>query len=450
LPDEIDAIVTRTLAATRTAGCAVGIVTPAGVETRGYGLANGETGLPVTADTIFQLASISKAFTATALLGLVDEGLLDLDTPVSVYLPDLVLSDSRARQAITLRHLLSHTSGLYGDYFADFGLGDDVLERAVASFGTVAQRTAPGALWAYANSGYVLAGALLARVCGTPFEAAMRARLLVPLGLTRACYFAHEAVAYPVAVGHQRSVAPAHSLAVVRRYAIPRVGAPAGGLLASVNDLLRFARLHLGGGTLDGAHLLRPETVALMQQPQTPAANFADAWGLGWDIRRLDGVAVIGHAGGSNGFSTRLTLVPERGVAVAILSNGAGDPVGALEAWALRHACGLTARPPRPSALPAAELERFAGRYRSQQDTLDVARHADGLRVVMRLRRQLMHDGREFSPPPLFLRPIGAREFVVVADEPTPERIDFVPDAHGRPRFIRYGGRLAERETDGL
>src|SRR3954464_6807671 len=113
-------------------GLALGILHEGQVETHGYGVASLETGQQVRPDTLFQVGSISKVFCATLVMTLVDEGKLDLDTPIVHYLPDFKLADTAAQQAITLRQLLSHTSGIFGDDFEDFGMGDDALARAVA------------------------------------------------------------------------------------------------------------------------------------------------------------------------------------------------------------------------------------------------------------------------------------------------------------------------------
>src|SRR5262249_19665577 len=134
-------------------GVAVGVLREGQRELHGYGFASIETEQPVKPETLFQVGSISKVYTATLIMRLVDEGKLALDEPVITYLPDLKLADAQARETITLRHLLSHTSGLFGDYFDDFGLGDDALTRAIATFDTLRQQFEPGALWTYCNSG---------------------------------------------------------------------------------------------------------------------------------------------------------------------------------------------------------------------------------------------------------------------------------------------------------
>lgn len=123
-------------------GISVGILKDGEVQIAGYGTVNLETGAPVLPETLFQIGSISKTFTATLVLQLVDEGRLDLDVPVITYVPDLPLADDDARRTITLRHLLTHTAGFYGDRFDDQGNGDDALARAVAAYSTLAQQTA--------------------------------------------------------------------------------------------------------------------------------------------------------------------------------------------------------------------------------------------------------------------------------------------------------------------
>jgi CubicO group peptidase (beta-lactamase class C family) len=129
-------------------GMAIGVLRGGDVETYGFGVASLETEFPVRADTLFQIGSISKVFVATLVMQLVEQNKVDLDAPVATYLPELRLADEQAQQTITLRHTLTHTSGIYGDCFDDFGWGDDALTTFVASFHTLPQVTAPGELWA--------------------------------------------------------------------------------------------------------------------------------------------------------------------------------------------------------------------------------------------------------------------------------------------------------------
>ena len=188
----LDACVERQLGRWTVPGAVVGIWRDGQTELRAYGIANLDVGWPVRSDMRFRIASISKVFTATLAMTLVDEGVLDLDRPIVEYLPEVEMMDAEARAAITMRQLLSHTSGLYGDYSADFGLGDDAMMRAMVIFKTLPQQTRPGEIWAYCNSGFQLAGTVIARILDTTFDGAMEERVFRPAGLSGTCYAAHE------------------------------------------------------------------------------------------------------------------------------------------------------------------------------------------------------------------------------------------------------------------
>jgi CubicO group peptidase (beta-lactamase class C family) len=175
-------------------GVSVGIFDGDDVEFAGFGICNIETGQPVAPETLFQIGSISKIFTATLAMTLVDEGKLDLDAPVVTYVPELALQDAAARERITVRHLLTHTSGFFGDRFDDQGNGDDALEKAVRAFGDLPQQTEPGELYTYCNAGIDLVGRAIENILGQTFESAMRKRVFDRLGLERSTYFAAEAI----------------------------------------------------------------------------------------------------------------------------------------------------------------------------------------------------------------------------------------------------------------
>lgn len=445
-PGTLDEVVRREMARWTVPGLAIAVLDGDAVDARGFGVASLETEQPVRPDTLFQIGSISKVFTATLAMRLVEEGALDLDRPVSSYLPDLRLADERALREITLGHLLSHTSGLEGDRFDDYGRGDDALAKAIAEFHTLRQLTVPGALWTYCNSGFYLAGAVVERVTGTTFEAAMRERLFEPLGLERTFLFADEAIAYPLAVGHTQE--PEADPEIARRYPLPRCVNAAGGVISTVGELLRFAKLHLEDGAVDGARLLSAASVRAMRTPRTPAANFADAYGIGWALRTIDGVQIVEHGGATNGFNAHLLLVPERRFACATLTNsGRGSAaVRGIEDWALERYRGLRRRDPTPVGLAPDALARFAGRYRQPHADITVTVEDGGLRVEVVSKSPVT--GKVTVQPPRQLQPIGEREFVVTAGEAKSMRVDFIPGKGDEPRFIRIGGRLADRVAE--
>jgi CubicO group peptidase (beta-lactamase class C family) len=440
----LEACVLQELGTWTVPGMAVGVLQDGRLDAFGFGVTSLETRQPVTPETLFQIGSITKVYTATLVMRLVEEGQVDLDTPVAEYLPDLRLADVQAQRVVTLRHLLTHTSGLEGDRFVDYGMGDDALRRAIAEFHSLRQLTPPGSLWSYCNTGFYLVGAVVEQIAGTTFETAMRERLLEPLGAHRSFFFAHEAITYPVAVGHEQKT-PEAAAKVVRPYPVPRCINAAGGLIVTVGDLIRFATLHLGGGMVDGTCLLRKSSVRSMHEPQAPAANFADAFGLGWVLRTIGGRTVIGHWGTTNGFRAQMVLVLGTGFAMAMLSNGSRGHAAMrrIENWALDHYCGIRHEEPSPIKLSPAELRAFTGRYEELHARLTISTYDNGLRVE-RIRKEPESDVEE-QDPPFLMSPVSAREFTITEGEDEGLRVDFILDNDGKPRFVRMRGRLADR-----
>jgi len=457
IPADLDAHIRAQIARWTVPGVVVGVLRDGERETRAYGVTSLETGYPVRTDTLFPIGSISKVYTAALVMTLVDDGTLDLDAPVVTYLPDLRLADERARETISLRQLLTHQSGLYGDYYDDFGMGDDALARCVASFPTLRQLSTPGELWAYCSSGFMLAGRIIEEVTGQPFETAMRQRIFAPLGLDRSFFFADEAIVYPTAVGHALKTPGGDEHEVRRRYLLSRNVAPAGGIISDADDLLTFAAFSMGDGAWNGRRVLSPVALEAMQAPLVrapnyPAAGFAEWGGLGWAVRFIDGVKVVEHGGSLSGFEVKLKFVPAHRFAIAILTNsGRGSVLGDRVAeWALDHALGLRATSLTPIALSDGALACFAGRYRLAVDDEEEAAItvADGgLRRVMKEIDPVTQT--ELTYPPNLLRPIAEREFVAVTqDENEGSRIDFIERGDGSMRFLRMGGRLYEPVAD--
>ena len=182
-------------------GAALGVLRDGEVTAVAAGVANLRSGVEATPDTVFQIGSQGKMWTATVLMQLVDEGLVDVDAPVRTYLPAFRVADPDVSAAVTLRHLLSHTSGIDGDHFADFGRGDDCLERYVESCSSLEQTHPLGATMSYCNTGFSVLGRVIEVVTGKVWDAAMRERLFEPLGLTQTSTLPEEAIMLRAAVG---------------------------------------------------------------------------------------------------------------------------------------------------------------------------------------------------------------------------------------------------------
>ena len=229
-------------------GVAVGILRSDGVEeTTGFGVTSIENPLPVDADTLFQIGSISKTFTATAVMRLVEAGRLDLESPVRRYLPELRLLDSAATETVTLRHLLTHTAGFIGDDFTDTGQGDDAVARYVGHMSELPQVTPPGELFSYCNAGFVLAGRVIEVATGQTYEQAIHRLVLEPLEMQHTTFEPQLVMLRRFVVGHISPFDEDHGeVRIARPWALARAANPAGGLSSSIRDLLRYARFHLG------------------------------------------------------------------------------------------------------------------------------------------------------------------------------------------------------------
>jgi dipeptidyl aminopeptidase/acylaminoacyl peptidase/CubicO group peptidase (beta-lactamase class C family) len=309
----------------RVPGAALGILRldPAGEEELvevACGVLNQATQVEATPDSLFQIGSITKVWTATVVMGLIDEGRLDLDRPVVEYLPELALADPEQTGRVTMRHLLTHTSGIDCDLWVDVGRGDDCLARFVTQLADLPPNHLPGATFSYSNAGYVLAGRVIERLTGLIWDQAMRQRLFQPLGLERTATLPEEVLPFRAALGHVGD--PPRPLL---RWERPRGRGPSGGIAASVGDVLALARLHLAGGVArGGTRVLSEASCRAMRERQADVPDvhtWGDSWGLGW--ARFDwGERLVGHDGVALGQFSFLRVLPERGLAVALLTNG--------------------------------------------------------------------------------------------------------------------------------
>ena len=216
-------------------GLAIGIFREGIHACAGFGVTSVENPLPVHADTLFQIGSISKTFTATAAMCLVERGKLELDAPIRTYLPDFRLADENAAATVTLRHLLTHSGG-WEDRMRDTGESDDAVAGLVASLLDVPQMFAPGTNWSYSNTGLTVAGRVIEAVTGKVYDDALHELVLEPLGLDRTFLRPMDVMTYRFATGHRPSPSGAQ---VVRRWIVPRQARPAGGVITSARQLLR-------------------------------------------------------------------------------------------------------------------------------------------------------------------------------------------------------------------
>lgn len=415
------------------------------------GITNLNTGVAVTTDTIFQIGSTTKVYTATLVMQLVDDGRLELDVPITRYLPEVRFGDASVNDVLTVRQFLCHTSGLEGDFFEDFGRGDDGIERYVAALAELPQLHEPGENLSYCNAGWVLLGRLIERLVGEPFHRAFATRLTEPAGLKDTVLLPEDAILRRVAVGHLpapdgdgQTVAPVWTLG--------HCSAPAGSLTcATAADVVRFAKMHLDDGrAADGTQVLSPASVKAMQQPQADIPDrhtLGDSWGLGWFLMDWDGKRVIGHDGGTIGQAAFLRVCPEANLAVSLVTNGgkAGEVFRSLFDEVFQAFAGVSV-PKRPTPLedPAdVDLSRYEGRFVRHNVTVDITREDGELMMDVTLEGPLA----ELVPPIDRAKMVPAGNDVFIAnmkgsDSPV---VFYEAGADERPRWMHFGARAHRR-----
>ncbi len=449
-------------------GVAVGIFYNGREYIRGYGITNVDYPLPVDGDTLFRIGSMTKTFTGTAIMRLVDQGMINLDTPVRTYLPDLKLADPSVAATVTVRQLLNHSAGWLGDDYLDYGRGDDALARYVAGMQQLPQRTPPGEVFAYNNAAINLAGRLIEVVTGMPYETAIQQLLLDPLGLAHTGFFTDELIGDNITASHvvengqpvidldeqppeieqEAAQAVEGSPAVVdtAAWTFPRSLDPTGGLISSARDQLSYARFHLGDGTAaDGTPVLSQQALVAMRSNPGPGGTIAMeidgvcvSW---WQRRTAEGVPVFQHGGAWGGQNSDIFIVPDRGFAMTILTNSTTGPKLLADlsysGWVLNHFAGLNNPPAVPYALTAGELAPYEGRYtagtipidgsldRIEQLQLQLTAESGGLRLSGDLQDSFM-----------FYRD----DYVLAADQIG--RSDFVRGADGSIAWFRNRGRI--------
>ncbi|GAB7052098.1 serine hydrolase domain-containing protein [Catenuloplanes indicus] len=412
-----------------------------------HGVLNSRTGVEVTTDSLFQVGSITKVWTTTLIMQLAAEGLLELDAPVRAYLPSFRLGSETAAATVTIRHLLCHTGGFEGDLFTDTGRGDDCVARFVDTLGDTPQLFPPGTMLSYNNAGFAVLGRVVEVLRDRPFDVCLRESIAAPLGITALATDAYEAVLHRTAVGH---IAPSLGapLAPAPVWALPRSNAPAGSMLAmSAGDLLLFARMHMSGG--DG--LLSPASVKAMQQraADRPAPGLPGAgWGLGWEIMNDTGT-VIGHDGGTIGQAAFLRVIPDRDVAIALLTNG-GDAASLYHALLpplIEELTGITLpAPARPPARPEPiDATRYLGTYSSRVADLTVTQDPAGRLWLHDTPKGIFTQLGPPTPPQELVRLTG--DTLIVRDHPGtahPVYAFLGTDTDGRALFL-HGGRATRR-----
>src|SRR5688572_3658853 len=290
-------------------GVALGVVAGGVASIRGLGITNVEDPLPVTAHTVFPIASISKTFAATAMMRLVEQGKVDLRAPVRTYIPTFKVRDEGASRDATVWHLLTHLGGWEGQVSGP-DRGTATLENFVATtLPDLMQVAPPGKAWSYNNAGFSIAGRVIEMVTGKSINVAMRELVFQPLGLEHAGTTAGDFIVNRFAAGHTTR----DGKSTLNRPFTPSASVTTGGVGLCITDILTYARFHMGDGTAaNGERVLKRESLVQMRTPQSAKQSTADSIGLGWHIRTVGPIRTYGHGGTLGGHILLLEIVPEQ------------------------------------------------------------------------------------------------------------------------------------------
>lgn len=458
----IDDVVAATMRATGVPGVAVGVVHgDRTVFTKGYGVRELGKPDPIGPGTVFQIASLSKPVSSTALAALVGKGRFGWDDPVHPHLPELVFSDPYVTEHVTFADLYAHRSGLPG--LTGNRLEEIGYDRA-AIFERI--RYVPldpfRATYSYSNFGMTAAGEAAARVAGTTFEDLMQQELFGPAGMTSSSARSADYRARPdratghIRVGGSWQIGPGRD---------PDAQAPAGGISSTVEDLSRWIRLQLAGGELDGTRIVAEEALAethtphILRTPPTGPETIGAFYGLGWNVD-VDHLGYVrwSHSGAfTTGAATTAVLLPELGLGVVVLTNG--SPIGAAEAiadtivddvvrggptrdwttaWAERVAPLFQPDPelaaPPPNAAPARDLSAYVGTCSNPYYGAFTVTAEDGQLVL--------HEGPGGRPFPL--THWSGDSFTIIESPELPDqrsKVTFTIGPDGRATSLDVGGQ---------
>ncbi|MFM9995765.1 MAG: serine hydrolase domain-containing protein [Phycisphaerales bacterium] len=362
---KVDAAVAKALAEPGAAGYSIAVARAGKVIlAKGYGPADVELSVPVSADSIFRIGSVTKQFTAAAVMRLVEAGTISLDATVQTYVPDFPVK----QWPVTVRHLLTHTSGIWSYTEDEKFMGrDSSLEltptELIATFADKPLEFEPGTKFNYSNSAYYLLGAVVEKASGKPYAAYVQEELFGPLGLSHTRYENNAEIIPGRAQGY--TLNKEGKLANDKAIGADVPGA-AGSLLSTAGDLVRW-EIALSGGTA-----VKPESYAQMTTSAVLADGKETRYGFGLAIRDWEGRRRISHGGGIFGFSSFLLTLPDDGLTVAVLSNSDAVNSGRVADTVARLALGLAVFEPKDLALSPTDIARFSGEFAFESIPLEI------------------------------------------------------------------------------
>jgi CubicO group peptidase (beta-lactamase class C family) len=405
----------------QTPGAAIAIVHDGRlIYSRGFGVANVETGEETRPEMLFRLGSTTKMFTAATVVLLAEQGKIRLTDPIGNYIAGL----TPKLAALTAHQLLSHTSGILDEAPMFGSHDDDALKREIASWTDTRFFAEPGQIYSYSNPGYWLAGRLAEQVGGKPFADQVASSIFAPLGMSRSTFRPTLAMTYPLSQGHDLIDGKPQ---IIRPSANNSASWPAGSIFSNVIDLSRWISAFVDAGVLNGQQVLPAAVFATLATPKTPIPGTPNKYGYGVQVGDWRGLQVVGHGGSRSGYGSTIRMVPSRRFGVVVLANRTGVGMTRTADAALEAVLNPVPQP-TPAKLTtmvtsAADRVRFVGKYSQGPRQMTVAAKGDELFVTQSDREVL-------------LRRIGELEFTAGEN-----RFVFVTDTAGVVTFLHSGGR---------
>jgi CubicO group peptidase (beta-lactamase class C family) len=424
-------------------GVAIGIWHDGKEYADGFGVTSLEHPLPVTADTLFQTGSISKTFTGTMLMQLAEQGKVDLDAPVKKYIKDFKLHDKDVTEKVTVRNLLTHMGGWVGDYFNDFGNGDEALQKMVKDISKLPQVQPLGTIWSYNNTGFNIASRIIEIVTKKPYEQAAQEMLFDPIGLKMSFFYPSALLfTHRFVVGHQKVK---DKVQVARPWAIGRAGNGVGGVVSTVRDLLKYARFHMSNGK---KNVITGQSLKAMRVPQVDTGP-RGLMGITWFIRKVGDLTTYSHGGATNGQQALFCFIPEKDFALAVLTNSDNGGIinNGIFTYAIELCYDAKSKLPKPIKTPVGELKKYTGRYKIGTECFDLKVKGEHL-----LYHHIPLGGfpAPDSPPgpamPRMRFSFYENDKVIGLDEPYKDALgDFIRDERGKLQYFRIGGRAHKK-----
>jgi CubicO group peptidase (beta-lactamase class C family) len=437
LGDVVADVVTHRRSGSAVPGVAVGIDLRGDSAFFGFGVTSLEDPLPVTEHTIFQIGSISKTFVALLIARLIEAGRLTLDLSVTEVLDDITV-DPR----ITVRHLLTHSSGVSGDPMIAnaprllAGGADDGLAVALRELSGRPLDFAPGTTWSYSNAGVMLAAAIVERLEGRAYPDLLSERILRPLGMGHSFTTADEAITHRVAVPHANARV-LRDAGWQRHWQLPGWDVPGGGIASTAYDMVGYGR-----------HLLSGGEPGILLTPQFCRGQAGQNFALAWYLDDVGGQRIAWHDGLTTGYCARMTMALDDGLCMVVLTNSAdGESLHrALDRAVVRAVTGVDPWP-EPTRLPM-DPSDFAGDYDAGiHGTIRVTRAAHD-ELLIGAYGCPVEDGQYRLAPLESQRAVMLSDNTLLVVAPATEAggvLEYMREPTGQVTHLRIADRLAPR-----